>query len=207
MSESISEFNEDSIELIVIGASAGGISALKHLFMTLPERFRIPIVVVQHFSPESTESLAEFFASFSTLHVKEVEDKEVIAPGTVYFAPANYHVLVSNERTLHLSVDAPVHYCRPSIDVLFETAAEALGPGLLAVILSGANEDGAYGVECVMKHGGKVAIQDINEAEFSIMPGEALKRVPSPFLQGDIKVLSRFISSLSEGGQTFSLKS
>lgn len=193
---SIRESNSDSPELIVIGASAGGITALKDLFLSLPQDFRIPIVVVQHLSHDFEESLPEFFKSFSMLKVKEVEDKEFLSPGTIYFAPANYHVLVSRERQLHLSVDEPVLFCRPSIDILFETAAEAVGPHLLAVILTGANKDGARGVECVMKHGGKVAIQDIKDAEFSIMPREALIKVPTPFLKGSIGKLSRFIASL-----------
>ncbi len=172
--------NPHSTEMIVIGASAGGITILRRLLEKLPADFSVPIVVVQHFGAEHGESLANFFNEFTPLTVKEIEDKDPISSKMIYFAPADYHVLISKEKRLHLSIDAPVYYCRPSIDILFESAAFAFGEKLLAIIFSGANEDGAIGIEMVKKMGGRVAIQSIEDAEYPVMPAEALKRVPQP---------------------------
>lgn len=198
MNESIEKFrtqvSKDEIELIVMGASAGGIDFLKNMLLSLPSNFQLPIVVVQHFSGDFEESLAEFFSHFTALTVKEVEDKEVIQKGVIYFAPADYHVLISKEKRLHLSVDEPVYFCRPSIDVLFQTAAEAYRDHLLAFVLTGANEDGALGLQYVKELGGKVGIQDAKDAEFSFMPLAALRKVPQPDFIGNRAEIAELIS-------------
>lgn len=198
----IAAANSLTTELIVIGASAGGISILRRLLERLPADFHTPIVVVQHFGGEQGESLANFFSEFTSLTVKEVEDKELISPKTIYFAPPNYHVLVSRGKRLHLSIDAPIYYCRPSIDILFESAALAFGAKLLAIIFTGANEDGAIGVEMVRKMGGRVAIQSLEDAEYPVMPAEALKRVPQPDILADAEKLFDAIVSVEVSHST-----
>ena len=132
-------------EAIVIGASAGALEALSVILPALPATFDLPIFVVVHVPPDKKSILAELFDAKCKVKVREAEDKEPIAGGTVYFATADYHLLVEADKTLSLSNDEPVLYSRPSIDVLFESAADAYGPGLIALMLTGANQDGAQG--------------------------------------------------------------
>src|SRR5690606_28329609 len=133
-------------------------------------------------------------ANFCLLPVSEVEDKEPILSGHVYFAPRGYHLMSSRERRFHLNVDAPVHCCRPSIDVFFESVALAYGDDAVGVILSGSNADGAEGLRAIQLHGGRVGIQTPEDAEFPLMPEEALKKVPYPDFIGSQNDFGRFLT-------------
>jgi len=141
---------------------------------SLPARYPLPLIVVVHISPQQGGSLAELFQAKCRVTVKEAEDKEPVAAGTVYFAPADYHVLVERSLSLSLSSEEPVNFSRPSIDVLFESAADAYGGALLAIVLTGANEDGAQGVRAVCEAGGAVIVQAPETAEARVMPDAAL---------------------------------
>lgn len=160
-------------ELVVIGCSMGGMHALQVIFETLPADFPLPIAVVQHRYRTSNESLPSFLRQHSRLNVVDSVDKEWIKPGTVYLAPANYHLLVERGE-LSLSVDEVVAYSRPSIDVLFESAADAYASGVIGVILTGANSDGARGCATIKKRGGFVIAQDPTTAESPTMPQAAI---------------------------------
>jgi two-component system chemotaxis response regulator CheB len=162
-------------DLVVIGCSAGGVEALKALLPTLPAGFPTAIAVVLHLLPTGESLLPPLFQRDCRLVVKEVEDKEEMRPGTVYFAPPNYHVLVERDRTFSLSVDAPVNYSRPSIDMLFESAAAAFGPRVAGVVLTGANSDGALGLRAITDQGGYAVVQDPATTEQRSMPEAALK--------------------------------
>ena len=162
-------------ELIVIGCSLGGMDALKMILQVLPGSFPVPIAVVQHRHRASNESLPAFLRRQSDLKVVDAEDKQPIRKGSVYLAPANYHLLVERGE-FHLSVDEAVAYSRPSIDVLFESAADAYGKNLAAVVLTGANDDGARGAERIKKRGGFLIVQDPETAEARQMPEGTIKR-------------------------------
>lgn len=163
-------------EAVVIGTSAGGMNALAVILPALPDSFPLPVAVVQHLSPHSDGFLAEYLDRIGKLRAKEAEDKEPMRPGYVYVAPAGYHLLVESDRTFSLSVDAHVNFCRPSIDVLFESAAEVFQSGLIGVVLTGANADGSHGLMSVKAHGGLAVVQDPESAEASCMPRSALER-------------------------------
>ena len=162
-------------DLVVIGCSLGGMHALEIILRTLPGKFPVPIAVVQHRHRASNEGLPAFLRRDADLKVCDAEDKQPIRKGSVYLAPANYHLLVERG-SFHLSVDDAVAYSRPSIDVLFESAADAYGKALVGVVLTGANDDGARGAERIKKRGGFVVVQDPAEAEAPQMPQAAINR-------------------------------
>ena len=148
------------------------------LLGSLPEDFPIPIVVVQHRSKDSDRLLVQLLQDATGLKVCEIEDKDVLSAGTVHVAPADYHVLVESGY-LSLTLEEPVRFSRPSIDVMFTSAADAYGPATIGVILTGANEDGAMGLADIVKRGGTALIQDPKTAEIKIMPGAALQAAPT----------------------------
>lgn len=162
------------LEAVVVGSSAGGMHALKVLLSALPESFPVPIAIVQHIDERSDTYLAECLSRCSAIRVKEAEDKETLARGTAYLAPAGYHLLIEPDGSFSLSVDEKVNYCRPSIDLLFESAADAFGRGLLGVILTGANSDGALGAKRILERGGLTIVQDPRTAESPFMPKAAI---------------------------------
>lgn len=166
------------VEAIVVGASTGALEALAELLAPLPASFRLPILVVVHLSPDRKSILAELLDAKCNVDVREADDKEPIEPGTVYLAPPDYHLLVEPDKRLSLSSEEPVHYSRPSVDVLFETAAEAFGPRLIGVILTGANDDGARGLKAITSAGGIAIVQTPELAHVSTMPLAALKICP-----------------------------
>jgi two-component system, chemotaxis family, protein-glutamate methylesterase/glutaminase len=161
-------------ELIVVGASLGGFQALEQVLGGLPPGFPLPIVVVQHRSSDSDDLLAILLKRKSRLPVSEAEDKQPIMPGQVYIAPANYHLLVE-EGHLALSTQSPVEFARPSIDVLFESAADAFRERVVAVLLTGSNKDGAEGMARVKDCGGLTLVQDPASAESVRMPEAAIE--------------------------------
>jgi two-component system, chemotaxis family, protein-glutamate methylesterase/glutaminase len=164
-------------EIIVVGCSLGGMHALEVILNALPRNFCVPIAVVQHRHRASNETLPSHFRQFSRLPVVDVDDKQWIRPGTVYLAPANYHLLVERGE-FSLSVDEKVRYSRPSVDVLFQSAADAYGDRVIAVVLTGANDDGAEGVRRVKARGGIVIVQDPATAEAPEMPRAAIAAAP-----------------------------
>jgi two-component system chemotaxis response regulator CheB len=163
--------------IVAMGTSWGGLSAMTKLLGSLPEDFSIPIVVVQHRSKDSDRLLVQLLQDATGLKVCEIEDKDVLSAGTVHVAPADYHVLVESGY-LSLTLEEPVRFSRPSIDVMFTSAADAYGPATIGVILTGANEDGARGLADIVKRGGCALIQDPKTAEIKIMPESALKATP-----------------------------
>jgi two-component system chemotaxis response regulator CheB len=167
-----------SIEAVVIGASAGAIDALAAILPGLPGGFPVPIMVVVHLPVDKKSLIVQIFQQKCQLNVAEAEDKAPLEPGTVYFAPADYHLLVEPERVLSLSVEEQVNYSRPSIDVLFETAALAFGRGLLGIVLTGANNDGAAGLRCILDAGGTAIVQQPDTAYASAMPRSAIQSCP-----------------------------
>jgi two-component system chemotaxis response regulator CheB len=163
------------IDAVVIGASAGGVQALAAVLPAFPAGSRTAIFVVLHLPRDRPSLLTEVFSPKCALEVREAQDKEPVRPGTVYFAPSNYHLLVDEGPRLALSADDLVHHSRPSIDVLFESAAEIYGYRLLGVILTGANEDGAQGLAAVHDAGGITAVQEPETAQASTMVRSAIR--------------------------------
>lgn len=168
--------------LVVIGVSAGGLEALRELLGALPADFALPILIVQHLLPGDAGTLPGCLQRCTPLRLKEGDEGERIVPGTVYFAPANYHLLVERDGTLALSIDPRVRFARPSVDVLFETAADAFGPEVVGVILTGANDDGSAGLARVKALGGIAIVQDPADAAVNQMPLSALQRVAADYV-------------------------
>lgn len=162
------------LRLVAIGASWGGMEAIGRLLSGLPPSFRAPLVVVQHRAPSASDSVMRgYLSARSCLPVVDAEDKEPIEDGHVYLAPPDYHLLV-DDGILTLSLERPVAFSRPSVDVFFESAADSYGEGLVAVVLTGANDDGSRGVLAVRAAGGTVLVQDPAEAEKPRMPEAAI---------------------------------
>lgn len=162
--------------LVVIGTSWGGLHALNTILAGIPADFGFPIIAVQHRSKDSGETMAEYLQESCRLKVTEAEDKDPILPGHVYIAPPDYHLLVDGE-SLALSTDEQINYSRPSIDLLFETAAESYGRGVVGVVLTGANHDGSRGAQRIKELGGTVLVQDPLSAESAAMPESAIATV------------------------------
>ncbi len=162
------------IELIVVGASAGGVSALQQLLAALPAGLPMPVLVVLHLPRDRPSGIAGLLDGGCALPVREAEDKQPLEPGTVTFAPPDYHLLVEGRDSLALSIDPPVLFSRPAIDPLFESAAEVFGSGVLAILLTGASNDGSAGVARVREAGGQAWIQSPDDAFSPIMPAAAL---------------------------------
>lgn len=163
-------------ELVAIGTSLGGLSALRNMLGILPREFSAAIAIVQHRHKESDKTLSSFLQQFSALPVHEVEDKDRILSGHVYIAPADYHLLVEPGH-FSLSKDDPVSYARPSIDVLLESAADAYGKRTIGVLLTGANQDGVAGLAAIQARGGITLVQDPETAESPILPRAAIATV------------------------------
>lgn len=159
---------------IVIGSSVGGLNAIASILSGLQKNYAIPIVIAQHVHKDIDPEFLDFFKSKSLLEIKEAEDKERIMRGKVYFAPPDYHLLLEEDLTLSLSLDEKVNFSRPSIDVLFESAAYSMGSALIAILLTGANADGAHGMKKIRARGGLTIVQDPTEAEMAVMPSSAL---------------------------------
>jgi len=162
-------------DLVVIGASLGGVAALRHLLAQLPAEFPAALAIVQHRRPDADSPLQQLLGAVSLLPVREPRDRERLEPGVVYLAPAGYHLLVE-AGWLSLSVEGPVSWARPSIDVLFESAADAYRRRLVAVLLTGSSEDGAAGVAAVARRGGLTVVEDPASAHSPVSPAAALAR-------------------------------
>lgn len=159
---------------VVLGASAGGLTAVNQVLKRLPEGFPLPLLLCQHIHASSSLDFAAAFPEAHPFRVKEAEEKEQPVPGTLYVAPAGYHLLIEMDESFSLSNEAPVNWARPSIDVLFETAADAYRERLIGVLLTGANQDGARGLKRIRHLGGLTLVQEPREATVPTMPEAAI---------------------------------
>lgn len=162
------------VRAVVIGASAGGVAALFQVLGTLPSAFAIPVLCVLHLPDDRRSQLAGVLQRRLHRPVCEARDKESISSGQIYVAGPGYHLSVERDLTLSLSQEEPVHFSRPAIDFLFISAADAYGDGLLGVLLTGANEDGARGLAYIKNNGGRTIVQDPRDAQVALMPEAAL---------------------------------
>jgi two-component system, chemotaxis family, protein-glutamate methylesterase/glutaminase len=183
--------------LVVIGASLGGMEALKVVLGGLPPNFPMAVAVAQHRGTDHVGDLADLLARYCVLPVVEVEDKDPVAPGCVHLAPAGYHLLAEPGR-FALSVDAPLRYARPSIDILFESAAESYGADVIGVVLTGSGDDGAAGLAAVKRRGGLALVQDPTSAEARAMPDSAL-RATTPDRVLPLRKIGAYLSLASLG--------
>jgi two-component system chemotaxis response regulator CheB len=189
------------IEATVLGASAGAVEALSVILEVLPHDYGLPLMAVVHSPPDKPSIIAELFQAKCRVEVKEAEDKEPIRAGVVYFAPPNYHLLVEADRRLSLSSDPPVLFSRPSIDVLFESAADAYGEGLVGIVLTGASSDGAQGLQTICKAGGIGLVQSPDSAQAATMPRAALAACPGAYAMS-LDQIAEFLQDLSSKRST-----
>lgn len=164
---------------IIIGGSAGCLDALSAILPSLPADYPVPILVVVHLPAGKESLIAGLLDAKCALSVCEAEDKMPIQSGNVYFAPPDYHMLIEKEQVISLSNEDEVLYSRPSIDVSFESAADVYGAGLTGIVLTGANNDGAAGLDCIVAEGGAAIVQDPGTAHARAMPEAAIKACPS----------------------------
>jgi two-component system, chemotaxis family, protein-glutamate methylesterase/glutaminase len=182
-------------ELLIIGGSAGSLEVILLFLKDLKATLSFPILLVLHRKSSFDSALTNLISSRTKLPVMEAEEKEQLTAGTIYVAPADYHLLIEKQHTVSLDFSEKIHYSRPSIDITFQTAAEAYGDTLVCILLSGANEDGAAGLAAVKEAGGYVVIQDPLTAEVSYMPEQALKVVkPDKIIKAT--ELASFINSI-----------
>lgn len=183
-------------EAIVVGASAGALDALSKILPVFPQDYPLPIMIVVHLPPDKKSIMVELLQAKCALPVREAEDKEEVAGGTVYLAPPDYHLQVEQEKYLSLSNEAPILYSRPSVDVLFETAADAYGKRLIGVVLTGASSDGANGLKAIMDAGGKGLVLRPDLAFATAMPVAAIETCP----QAEILTLEDIATFLQKAG-------
>ena len=169
-------------EAIVVGVSSGGMNAMKVMFSLLPKDFNTPVIIVQHIGAHSDSQWIKLLNDKSNLDVKEADEKEKIESGKVYLAPANYHLLIEKDRTFSLTIDERVNYSRPSIDVLFESAAEVYAGKLIGIILTSSNNDGTNGIKRVKECGGLAIIQNPETAESAFMPKSAIAAIKPDYV-------------------------
>lgn len=167
--------NYSTLEAVAIGTSAGGIEALSYLLPSLPRNCNKAIFVVQHITPDSDSSFMRIISRRSGVKIREACNTDEIMAGTVYFAPPNYHLLIERDYTLSLNTDEKINYSRPSIDILFETAAEAFTSRLTGILLTGVNRDGSAGLKRIADLGGTTIVQSPEDADFKEMPESALR--------------------------------
>lgn len=185
-------------EAIVIGASAGGMETIGKLLKLLDGDFKLPIVIVQHLSPSSDDYIISYFNRLGEIKVKEADEKEKLQGGVVYIAPPNYHLLIEKDKTLSLTVEPRVSYARPSIDVLFDSAAEAFRDKLIGIVLTGANSDGSNGLKKIKEFGGLTIVEDPSTAKVEAMPRFALDKVKADYVLRVEDIASK-IAELSGG--------
>ncbi len=185
------------VELLVIGGSAGSLEVILKAFPELPETLPFAIIIVLHRKQNTDAALVDLLAARTKHPVVEASEKEFLKKGVIYIAPADYHLLIENDRTLSLDYSEKINFSRPCIDVTFQTAAETFKNSLAALLLSGASSDGVEGMELVKILGGIVAVQDPKSAEVPYMPQKALDKINVDFIVKSEQI-SDFIASLSE---------
>lgn len=183
-------------EILVIGGSAGSLEVILYALPLLKNPLPISIIIVLHRKNNSDSTLTNLFKAKTRIPVKEAEEKEVIRAGHIYIAPPGYHLLIEKNRTFSLDYSEKVHFSRPSIDLTFQTAAETYRESLAGLLLSGANADGAEGLELIKLTGGMVAVQNPKTAEVSYMPQQALDKLEPDYIL-DIKQVADFINGLA----------
>lgn len=181
---------------VIIGASAGALEALSSILPPLPRDYPLPIFVVVHLPPTKRSVLAEIFDRRCELRAIEPEDKEPVEPGVIYFAPPNYHFLLEGRSHISLSSEEEVFFSRPSIDVALESAADAWGRTLTAIVLTGANQDGARGLLAVTRSGGTAIVQDPTDAYAQAMPDAAIRACPDAHVM-TLSQISTYLQTLS----------
>lgn len=186
------------IDAVVVGTSWGGLAAISTVLKHVPGNLGVPVILCQHQYPHALSNLSLVLRNRTKLKVVEIEDKMPVEPGTLYVCPPNYHTLIERDFFFALSVDAQVMYSRPAIDVLFETAAEAWQDRLAAVVLTGANEDGAAGLQHVVRCGGMPIVQLPASAEAPVMPEAAVRQVPWSHVM-TLNQIGQFIGGLAVG--------
>lgn len=187
--------NRAPIKAVAIGASAGAVQALQAILPTLDANYGLPVLVVVHVPADRANMLVPLLQARCQLVVKEAEDKEPALPGAIYFAPSDYHLLVEADESLSLSIDEAVNYSRPSIDVLFESAADTYGEGLIGVVLTGANHDGAAGLRAIVNAGGLAIVEDPAGAYAAAMPQAALEACPSAMIM-KLDAIASYLSTV-----------
>lgn len=198
--------NAKKIEAVVIGASAGGIEALKKILPALPKTYPLPIIIVLHIPAGEPSLLPEVFRDKIKLKVKEANDKETIEPGTIYFAPSSYHLLIEENKTFSLSIKEPVLFSRPSIDILFQSAAKAYGESLVGILLTGANKDGAMGLKKIKEANGIAIVQNPISAEMPEMPAAGMA-FASPECVLSLDKIADFLQKLNDVSPEFTKSS
>ncbi len=192
-------------EAIVMGMSSGGMNVMKIMFALLPESFNTPIIIVQHISARSDNQWIKLLNEKSKVPIKEADEKELIETGNVYIAPANYHLLIEKNKTFSLTIDEKVNFARPSIDVLFDSAADAYTNKLIGIILTGSNNDGTSGLKRIKECGGLTIVQNPESAESDYMPKSALAAMQPDYIlsiEEIIMLLIKFDNQLSKENDT-----
>jgi two-component system chemotaxis response regulator CheB len=184
-----------AVELIVIGGSAGSLDVILRILSSIKQALPVPLIIVIHRKNQAEDILADVLTARTKLVIKEAEEKEMIKPGIVYLAPADYHLLIESDKTFALDDSEKVNYSRPSIDVTFSSAADVYAGGIACILLSGANADGVDSLQIIRNKGGIVAVQDPAFAEVEYMPLQAIKAIEPDFIIKDDAVES-FIGKL-----------
>lgn len=184
-------------EAVVIGGSAGSLDVILKTLPSLTAKLTFPVIVILHRKSSFDSNLSTLFAGKTSLRVKEAEEKEELLAGTIYLAPADYHLLVEKDGSLSVDYSEKVNYSRPSIDVTFETAAEAFRENTVGILLSGANADGALGLKAIHSKGGITAVQNPETSEIAYMPNQALALGTVDYILNNDEI-AYFINKLSE---------
>lgn len=183
------------LKVVVIGGSAGSLSVLFEIFPALSPDLNTTIILVLHRKNSADSALSDLLATKTVIPTKEVEDKDPIVPGNIYLAPADYHLLIEKDYTFSLDYSEKINFSRPSLDVTFESAADVFGPSLIAILLSGANEDGTAGLITVKQSGGFIVAQKPETAQMPFMPQHAIANTDIDMVL-DVKEITDFINLL-----------
>lgn len=187
---------------IVIGASAGGMDAIKQILISLPKSFGVPIIIVQHLNSHSDGYIVKYLNEICQINVKEADEKERVLSGNVYIAPPNYHLLAEKDGTLSLTVDNKENYSRPSIDILFESAAEVYRNELIGIILTGANKDGSKGLKRIKELEGITIVQDPSTAEADFMPKAAISAAEVDYILTLDEIYKKIVKLVGDINET-----
>lgn len=185
-----------SSKILLLGGSAGGFSVILQILKTIPTNFKLPIIVIVHRNPKFQSNFENTINNSFAIKIKSAEDKEIIEPGIVYFAPPGYHLLIEPDYKLSLDISEPIQYSRPSIDVTFESAAEIYKQNCIAILFSGANQDGAKGLLEIKKNGGTCIVQDPEVAEVATMPQAAIDLDAQDYIY-NIEEITKYIHRLN----------
>ncbi|HEX2976169.1 MAG TPA: chemotaxis protein CheB [Bacteroidales bacterium] len=185
------------IKVIIIGGSAGSYNVVRSILSSIPADFHLPVVMCLHRLRDVRSGFAESLNISSNLPVREAQDKDELQPGVVYLSPANYHLYIERDMSIALSTHEEIHYSRPSIDLTFETAGFSLGGAMAGILLSGTNRDGSKGLYSAYRRGAFTVVQDPGNAQFGIMPAEALTYFKPHLILTDTEI-SEFVNSLKD---------